>query len=275
MQVRPLDARAANLFLKYAPRAPLAACIGLDEASLSPIRLVFEELERSNVLIVGRSRQAALGICTSILLDLASQILTTPTQRDIYRTPPIGILDFLGTHESATFTDAAMSLPLSVKLERATDTAMTTITDFHLELSRRQREPDTVRHPKFVFLCALQAAHGIRSHGYYGQPEVSATGQGGRFSELLRAGSALSLHSIVWCNSFENIHLTMEESISYFGHVIVLDDAGAIPGTLSRLPVRADGQAWYLDVRQHYATPVIPFTLPTSAWCEEFIGTIE
>ena len=200
MRVQYLEGNATDLFLTYRPHAPLTACIGLAKASGEPLRIAFDPAGGSNVLIIGRSREAALGICTAMLLDLTSQILTTPGRRDLYTTAPFGIIDFLRTEESRIFTDAAMALPLSVKLEFLTDTAMNTLTDFQVELAWRQREPDSPHHPKFFFLCGLQAGHGTRSRGFYAQsdvnlhaPQTHRSSISANFSQFIRSPGATVL----------------------------------------------------------------------------------
>ncbi len=272
MRFRALDSFAADLFLTHVPRTPLAACIGLSDESGEPLRLPFRESEHSNVMIVGRSGAAAFGIFSSMLLDLASQILTTPDRREIYTTPPFSILDFCGDEESRIFTNAAMSLPVPVKLEYATDTALNTLTDFQFELSRRQREPSAPRHAKFLFLCGLQAAHGVRARGFYASPDANPLAA--RFSQLLRAGAAQSLHTIICCNSFTNIDLTLADGIDSFDHVIILNDAGIPSGQISSIEIESTDQAWYINVRQNSVTPLIPFTVPSQAWCDAVIRTL-
>ncbi|PRX98001.1 hypothetical protein [Allonocardiopsis opalescens] len=273
MQIGRLDGDAAEFFLAHSPHAPLAACVGISDSSGEPVRIAFEESEAAHVMIVGRSRAAALGICTAMLLDLARQIVTTPDRRGMYTTPPFSILDLLGTEESRVFTDAAMSLPLAIKLERATDTAMTAFTDFDYELTRRQGDPDSPRHAKFLFLCGLQAAHGIRSRGLYRSPGVNP--QAPKFARLLRRGGAWSLHTIVWCNSFVNLDLTMADGIGAFGHVVILDGAGPVPGRLAFADGLPADRARYVDARRGTAVPIVPFAVPTDAWCEAAIRSFE
>jgi hypothetical protein len=273
MRVQHFEGDATDLFLTYRPHTPLTACIGLAEASGEPLRIAFDPTGGGNVLIVGRSREAALGTCTTILLDLASQILSTPGRRGLYTTAPFSIIDFLRTEESRIFTDAAMALPLSVKLELLTDTALNTLTDFQVELARRQREPDSPRHPKFLFLCGLQAGHGIRSRGFYALPDVNPHAP--KLTQLLQFGKFHSLYTIAWCNSFANLELTMGNGISSFGRLIILDGAGPIPDQLSHVDTEPADRAWYVDGHRNPAVPFFPFAVPAEAWCNALIRTFE
>lgn len=273
MRVQRIEDYTADLFLTYRPHTPLTACIGLVEASSEPLRIEFDPIGGGNVLIVGRSREAALGTCTAILFDLASQILSTPGRRELFTTAPLSIIDFLRTEESRIFTDAAMALPLSVKLELLTDTALNTLTDFQVELARRQREPDSPRHPKFLFLCGLQAGHGIRSRGFYALPDVNPYAP--KLTQLLELGKFQSLYTIAWCNSFANLELTMGNGISSFDRLIILDGAGPVPDQLPHFDTHPADLAWYVDGDRNYAVPFVPFAVPAEAWCDAVIRTFE
>ena len=267
MRIGQVGDNAENIFLRHSPGAPLSACVGVDDVSGNPLRLVFEEASQTNVMIVGRSPEAALGMCTTMLLDLASQIVTTPDRAKIYTTPPFSILDYLGTSEAGVFTDAAMALPLPTKLERATDTEMTTLKDFQHELVSRGRRTESDRHPKFMFLCGLQAAHGVRDRGFY-RPDVNPHAT--KFARILHEGPAYSLHVIVWCNSFANIELTMTDGLAPFRHVIVLGESDQSP--FAKVDRGSRNQSWYVDQGQDSVVPMTPFGLPSGAWCEEVVG---
>ncbi|MFG1674647.1 hypothetical protein [Micromonospora sp. NPDC049282] len=273
MQVRQLGGEGVELFLTHSSDHRLAACVGVKDNDGEVLRVNFGEDDQANVLIVGRSRTAALGIFTAMLLDLARQLVTTPGRRAIYTTPPFSVLDFSGTAESRTFTEAAMSLPLPVKLERATDTAMTTLTDFQFELLRRRRQPDSPRHAKFLFLCALQAAHNLRSRGSYALAESKENAA--KFGQILRDGARQSLFTVVWCNSFENIALTLDDGVRPFRHIIVLHDVAALPEQLAEILPEPGRHAWVIDRSRATATPVIPYVVPSQSWCDMVIGAFE
>lgn len=273
MYVRRLDDESPDLFLSHSPQAPLAGCIGLSESSGTTVRLTFERSERAHVMIVGRPRAAALGIFTSMLLDLAKQIITTPGRREIYTSPPFSAMDFLGTRESQVFTDTVMSLPLSVKSERSTDTEMTTLTDFEYEITHRDAGSVVPGPVKFLFMCGLQSAHGVRSRGSYAQPGVNPRAP--KFARLLREGAPRSLHVIVWCNSFANIDLTVVNGIESFDHLIVLEKVDTLPSDLIDMGVQARevGRSWYINRRAGTAESIVPFGMPSEAWCNDVVRT--
>lgn len=272
IRVQRLDDYSADLFQTYRPDASLTACIGLADESGKPLRIAFDA-SAGNVLLVGRSREAAMGICTAVLFDLASQILSTPGRRTLFATAPISIIDFLRTEESRIFTDAAMALPLAVKLELLTDTALNTLTDFFVELGRRQRDPNSSHHPKFLFLCGLQSGHGIRSRGFYARPDVNTHAP--KLTQILEAGQSKSLFTIAWCNTFANLELTMDNATSSFDRLIVLDGAGPVPGHLPHVDDHSAELAWYIDADRNSALPFLPFAAPTEEWCDVIISTFE
>ncbi|WP_155342157.1 hypothetical protein [Acrocarpospora corrugata] len=266
MRIRPVEDGDFRLFRRYEPGAPLSACIGLDAHSGEPIRVAFDAAGGGNIMIVGRSREAALGICMVALLDLATQITSTPGQREIYTTPPFSIMDFVSTEESRVFADAAMSLPLPVKLERDTISEMTSLGDFQYALLQRDRHPEAPRHAKFLFICGFHAAHGMRSRGSYA-PDTT-TPNAARLARILRDGTAHSLFAVVWCNTFANLDLTRPEGLADFDHVIVLDGAGDPPPDL---PAEPGENAWYINRRTRSATPITPLALPPESWSDAVI----
>jgi len=272
MRVRHVEDGPQPPFHRHSPTRPLSGCIGTNEVSGLPVRIAFAREEGTNILIVGRSFSVALGIFTVMLLDLTQQIISMPDRAGIHSTPPFSILDFQSNTESRVFTDTAMSLPLPVKLERATDTAMTSLSDLQYELARRKREPVAPRHSKFLFLCGLQAAHALRSRGFYAEPGINPAAA--KFNGLLREGAGQGLHSIVWCNSFANIDLTLANALRHFSHVIVLDGAGthdALPAEVSSGP--AD-QGWYVEVEHSTATRLSPYALPSASWCDAAVRSM-
>ena len=275
MHVRRLDNESPDLFLTHSPQAPLAGCVGVSESSGAPVRLTFEKSDHNHVLIVGRSQTAALGVFTSILLDLAKQIINTPDRREIYTSPPFSIMDFLGTRESQIFTDTVMSLPLSVKSESATDTQMTTLTDFEYEITHRDAESVFPGPEKFLFLYGLQAAHGVRSRGFYAQPDLNP--RASKFTQLLQEGAPKSLHAVVWCNSFANVDLTVANGIDSFNHLIMLGKIEGLSAHLADIDVdiRGVNRSWYIN--RHYGTtePIVPFVMPTEAWCNDTVRAFQ
>jgi hypothetical protein len=271
MRLQRLDSRTVDVFRPHYQDQRTKACIGVTEDESSTVRITFDPDKNANILIVGRSRAAAFGICTAMLFDLARQILTTPDRRSIYTTPPLSVLDFSGTEESRIFTNAALSLPLAVKLERATDTAINTLTDLQSELQHRQNDNNLRRHPKFFFLCGLQAAHGLRSRGSYAV--VANEEHAKKFRQVLLHGPELSIFTVVWCNSFANVERTMSDGVSGFGRVIELDDADARPSGLSGFGPHDDGVR-LLDRSDGRARRFIPFEVPAETWCDEIVRTL-
>jgi hypothetical protein len=269
VRVRRVEGDGTDFFRSYSPDLPLTACVGLDDLSGEPLRLDFGEGTGGHVVIVGRSVEAALGIFAMMLFDLATQIIGSGDRRNTYTTPPFSVMDFHGSEGSGLFSDAAMALPLPVKVERATDTAMTTLGDFQYELTQRGREPKTTSLAKFLFLCGLQSAHGVRSRGSYADAGVSPGAD--RFGRLLRSGPAHSLYLITWCNSFANIELTVAGGLGFFRHVIVLDGAGPSPGVDTAIPDGVAEQAWYLGRTAGRAAPMTPFALPSASWCDAVV----
>lgn len=257
------------MFHQYSPDGPLSVCVGMDVSTNSPVSVAFEETPGSNMLIVGRSLDVALGTLTVMLLDLASQIHSMPDQAVADGMPPFSILDFLNNAEAGVFTGTAMSLPMPVKLERATDTAMTSVSDLQHELAGRTREPRAPRHPKFLFLCGLQAAHGLRSRGFYADAGVNPAAA--KFASLLDEGAGRGVHSVIWCNSFANIALTLNGALRHFRHLIVLDGAGRDPVLPAEVVDGPADQAWYVDAEQGVARRLSPYALPSAGWCEAVV----
>ncbi|MEV7597943.1 hypothetical protein AB0O91_11250 [Kitasatospora sp. NPDC089797] len=253
MRVWRVAGDGAGFFGRAGDGRGLSGCVGVAEGSGEALRLGFGG-GGGHVLVVGRSAEAALGILAMMLFDLATQIVGAADRGSAYTTPPFSVMDFHGGEGARVFGEAAMALPLPVKLERATDTAMTTLSDFQYELGRRA-EPGAPRPAKFLFLCGLQSAHGIRSRGSYGEDGVNPGAA--RFGRLLREGPANALHLVAWCNSLANLELTVAGGLGFFRHVIVLEGG-------------PDGGARYTDAVAGRSVAVTPFGLPSAQWCESF-----
>jgi len=67
--------------------------------------------------------------------------------------------------------------------------------------------------------------------------------------------------------------LTLADGIKSFDRLIPLNEAGTPTNQLPAVDTRIADRAWCIDVRRKSAVPIIPFVVPTEAWCDAVIRT--
>jgi S-DNA-T family DNA segregation ATPase FtsK/SpoIIIE len=197
------------------PRRALA-WLGEPVAIAEPTAAYFRRQSGSNLLIVGKNEEAALGMMAVALVSLAAQ---TPSP-----TLPLAgggqgggatfyVLD-LGAVDAPyadLLSDLAAALPHPTRYgrNRQVPAIMAELTA-ELERRRELEERELAGEPGiYLFVYGLQRARDLRQEetGFsFGRETTEAPpSPAQQFAQLIKEGPELGIHTIVWCDNYDNL----------------------------------------------------------------------
>ncbi len=171
--------------------------------------VTFRPQPASHLLIVGNETPPAMGLMTTCLIGLAAQVPVTPPKDD--QTVPFAYLLNGHAGESAAEEDwkrVLKSLPHRVQPVDFHEVG-TSLAQVREEIKRRQQSPSAAHPPMFLVVFDLSRYRDLAKS----DDDFGLRGFGGDkpqkpsqlFSEILKEGSAVGVHLMVWCNSFNNV----------------------------------------------------------------------
>jgi hypothetical protein len=235
----------------------------------------FRRQNGSNLLIVGQQEETALGMLTTALISLAAQLpVPEPT--------PGGLATFYVLDGSRPDTpDAGLLarlpdlLPQPVRLAGWRQ-APAVLAELGAEVDRRQKAADTEAPPIFLVLFGLQRFRDLRrqeddySFLRKGDEPVSPPQQ---FATLLREGAALGVHTLIWCDTLNNLQRAIDRqgmrelALRVALQMSVADSSNLIDNPLaSRLGLY---RALFASEDEGRLEKFRPYGLPTAEWLDE------
>jgi DNA segregation ATPase FtsK/SpoIIIE, S-DNA-T family len=195
------------------PRAWLGAAVAIKD----PTSVAFLSQNGANLLLVGHREQSALGIMANCMISLAAHnnkgVGSLYFQRegsDTKKTPdPFYLLDGLrGDSQEAGFWDRVMpAMPPGVKIAQPRDTAEI-LAEITAELNLRQEHSQESGPPIYLFLYNLSRFRDLRrdeDFGFSSYGNDKPANPAKQFQNILREGPSLGIHTIVWCDTYNNV----------------------------------------------------------------------
>lgn len=176
-------------------------------------RMTFRRQGGNNVVIVGQDEPLALGLLTTAVAALASQVRHDSSQ--------IHVID--GTRAESANRDAWQKLGevlrsnVSITSPRDTTAVISQLAD---EVARRREHSEQSFEPSFLVLYDLAQLRDLRLTEEEFSFSSSTNGKSPaidkRFREILREGPAVGVHVLMWCDSYNSLlrfidRLTMRE----------------------------------------------------------------
>jgi hypothetical protein len=253
------------------PEAPKADFAWLGEAIAikDPTAAVFRPQSGANLLIIGQNDEMAMGIIAMSLISLAAQH------------DPTGLRLYL-------FDGTPADSPLAGRLGRlrdvvphpVTDVALrdlgATLTDLAAEVERRQQQGDAGDVPNvYLFVYDLQRFRDLRkaddefSFGRYGGEE-KATPPSKLFANIVKDGPALGVHTVVWCDSLNNLNRTFErQTLREFEMRVLFQMSANDSSTLIDAPVASrlgPNRGLYFSEEEGRQEKFRPYAVPADEW---------
>jgi energy-coupling factor transporter ATP-binding protein EcfA2 len=199
-----------------APRAWLGAAVAIKE----PTSALFRRQGGANLLIVGQQEEMALGTMHTALVSLASQLVESESHSTaaIDTLAPIILLDGSRADgpEAGFWTGEATATLPQVRVFGLRDVAAV-IKPLAAEVERRLAENETNSPPLFLFIYNLARFRELKKSDDFGISSFSDDDDSGtqldkQFATILREGPAHGVHTLVWCDSYNNVNRWLERS---------------------------------------------------------------
>jgi hypothetical protein len=277
----PADVSKNHLLnnLLHNPGRPLvrrasSAWLGEAMAIKDPTAAVFRSQSGNNLLMVGQHEEPALGILATALVSLAVQ--NAPAEGE-NRAAQFYVLD--GAPEDSPLAGylgrVVEALPHVVRLGAWRDVAAL-VGELAEEVDRRQKTNGIDVGPAFLVIYGLQRFRDLRrpddDFGYSrgGEEKPNPAKQ---FATILREGPALGVHTLVWCDSLNNINRSFDrQGMREFELRVLFQMSATDSSVLIDTPLAGKlglHRALFHSEDQGKLEKFRPYGLPSEAWLAE------
>ncbi len=194
---------------RLAPRAWLGAAVAIKD----PTQVLFRRQGGTNLLIVGQQEELALGILTSCLLSLAPQLkpAAAPQSAESAKSADSPLSTFYildGTRpdspEAGYWRKLKSDLPIDAQIVTTRDAAEA-VAKIATELDRRLTAADQNAEPIFLFIYNLARFRELKKSEEFSFGEEGGASGDKQIATILREGPALGVHTLIWCDSYNNV----------------------------------------------------------------------
>jgi hypothetical protein len=249
------------------PSAPQKAWLGAAVSIKEPTAATFGRHAGSNLLVVGAWEESALGVMTNAVLALVAQNTVGPR-------PQFFILD--GTRpespEAGTWQRVAEALPQQIEIGGLRDTARI-INNLAAELARREAANDDDSPSMYLVIFNGGRFRDLRR----GEDDFSFSVERDKppspdkqWTEILRNGPAWGVHTLLWCDSYNNVNRMLDRiALREFELRVAFQMSAADSSSLLDSPAAARlRQHRGLFASEDFGTleKFRPYGVPTEAW---------
>jgi hypothetical protein len=246
----------------------LGEAMAINELTAAP----FRRHHGSNLLIVGQQEETTLGMLATAVVGLAAQMV--PGEPNGPATPArFYIVD--GRQPDAPTTGPLARLPevlpQTVRLAGGRDAAAI-MAELSAEIERRQK--DTGSGPSiYLILFGMQRLRDLRRQeddfGFMRKGD-EAPSPAQQFATLLREGSVLGIHTLLWCDTLNNLQRTLDrQSQKEFAMKVVFQMNVADSSNLIDNPLASKlglHRALFFSEEDGRLDKFRPYGLPSEAW---------
>jgi hypothetical protein len=272
--------------------APQKAWLGAAVSIKEPTAATFTRHSGSNLLVVGAWEDLALGVLANAVIALAAQNSAgaSNTERAGPSTAPAGVVDgpahnqprqfyiLDGTRPESPYADTwqrvTQALPHQIEVAGPRDTARV-IGELAAELARRESAGDENAPPIYLVIFNGGRFRDLRR----GDDEFGFSVDRDRlpspdkqWAEILRGGPAWGIHTLLWCDSYNNVtRLVDRMALREFEMRVAFQMSAADSSSLLDTPAAA-------KLRQHrglLASEDVgtlekfrPYGVPTNEWLD-------
>ncbi len=240
-----------------------------------PTAAVFRPQNGSNLIIVGQREEPALGVMASALLGLAAQHSPKATVVNGVEKAPVKFYLFEsgtpGIRESNSLARLSGALPHDVHVagRREVPAAMAEIA---AEVERRQKLEDGSQSPIFLFIDDLARFRDLRraenEYSFSASDEPPSPAK--LFSYVLREGPVLGVHTIIWCDTLNNLNRTFDrQTMREFDMRVLFQMSQSDSSNLIDTPAASKlgpNLALYYNEEEGRAEKFRPYSQPTDAY---------
>jgi len=250
------------------PKADLA-WLGEAIAIKDPTAAVFRPQSGANLLIVGQDSEMALGTVQMALISLAAQHDPAGVKFLVCDGVPAD------SELAGRFIKVRDDVPHDVREVAMRDLAPA-LGDLAAEVDRRQKGEAAADAPLiYLFVFDLQRFRDLRKgeddfgFGRYGE-EKAADPPSKLFGTILREGPPLGVHTVVWCDSLNNLNRTFDrQALREFEMRVLFQMSANDSSTLIDAPSAAklgENRALFFSEEEGRLEKFRPYGLPTEEW---------
>ncbi len=258
-----------------APGPESLGWLGEAIAIKDPTAAVFRPQNGSNLMIVGQREEPALGVMASALIGLAAQHAPAGRQLDGADKPAAKFYLFEsgspGIRESNSLARLSGALPHEVHVtgRREVPAAMAEIA---AEVERRHKHDDGTQAPIFLFIDDLARFRDLRraenEYSFSASDEPPSPAK--LFAYVLREGPVLGVHTIVWCDTLNNLNRTFDrQTLREFDMRVLFQMSQSDSSNLIDTPAASKlgpNLALYYNEEEGRAEKFRPYSLPSDAY---------
>jgi hypothetical protein len=253
------------------PRADFA-WLGDAIAIKDPTSVVFRPQSGSNVMIVGQNDEAALAMLIMAALSIAAQHPPVGSQ-----VPRFYLLD-------GSPVDSALAGQLG-KLKEVLPHPVTNVTwrdlgatfgSLAAEVKSRQDAPSDDQGPIYILIYDIQRFRDLRKSdddfGFSRYDEDKPAPPSKLFGDVLRDGPPVGIHTVVWCDSVNNLNRTLDrQGLKEFENRILFQMSANDSSTLIDNPAASklgENRSLYFSEEENRVEKFRPYGLPGVSWLE-------
>ncbi len=253
------------------PARRISTWLGEPVAIKPPIAAHFRRQSASNLLIVGRDDEAAMGMMSAALISFAAQ--HAPDTARFY------ILDFSSVDASYAdlLANLAQGLPHPVQRSRRRHLP-DVIAEIATEVDRRLEEDESAagKEPAiYLLIYGLQRARDLRQEDDLGysfstDEEEKPPSPAKQFSTILREGPDLGVHTLIWCDTYTNLTRTLDRrSLREFEMRVAMQMGAEDSANLIDTPAAGKlglYRAYFYSEDEARLEKFRPYGLPSETW---------
>jgi hypothetical protein len=256
------------------PEAPKADYAWLGEAIAikDPTCIVFRPQSGNNVLIVGQNEEAALAMMMMSAVSIAAQH------------PPVGAQTSRFYLLDGSPADSALAgklgqlsgiLPHPVQSVSWRDVSER-LTELAAEVERRQKGSSEDQGPVFLLIYDLQRWRDLRKSdddfGFSRYDEDKPAPPSKRLLDILRDGPPVGIHTIVWCDSVNNLNRTFDrQGLKEFENRVLFQMSSNDSSAMIDNPAASkvgENRALYFSEEENRIEKFRPYGLPDPEWLQ-------
>ncbi len=254
-----------------APRAD-SAWLGDAIAIKDPTAVVFRPQSGSNVLIVGQNDEAALSMLIMSAVSIAAQHPPGGPQTVRFYLLDGSPVDSGLAGQLGKLKDV---LPHSVTNVGWRDLA-TTFAGLAAEVKRRQEATSDDQVPIYIMIYDVQRFRDLRKSdddfGFSRYDEDKPAPPAKLFSDVLRDGPPVGIHTMIWCDGVNNLNRTLDrQGMKEFENRILFQMSSNDSSTMIDNPAASklgENRALYFSEEENRVEKFRPYGLPDPAWLE-------
>jgi len=257
------------------PRAWLGAAVAIKD----PTDVLFRRQGGTNLWIVGQQEELGVGILSNCLVGVAAQRPARDLNGDSAEgTRGVFVLD--GTRpespDAGFWQKFQRRVPIDATIVPPRD-VVKTVVRIAEEVERRMAAGDSTVEPLFLVIYNVSRFRDLRKSDDFGMSsfdddDAQPVNGGKQLSTILREGPAVGVHTLVWCDSYNNVNRWFDRSTLRDFEMRVLFQMNATDSAnLMDSPAASklgSHMAIFYSEEHGHAEKFRPYGMPTAEWLE-------